>query len=114
VDLGEGAPRQVVSGLVKHIPDAAQLAGRRVLVVANMKPANMRGVQSQAMVLAATGADGRLELVEPPPGAAVGERCAALLCWPGPGRARASARLPGRCGAAPPSCRRRRLPQASA
>jgi hypothetical protein len=86
VDVGEGAPRQVVSGLVKHIPDAAQLAGRRVLVVANMKPANMRGVQSQAMVLAATGAGGKLELVEPPAGAALGER-----------RARAGAR--GRWGA---------------
>jgi methionyl-tRNA synthetase len=74
VDVGEEAPRQVVSGLVKYIPEP-DMQGRRVLVVANMKPANMRGIQSQAMVLAATSADGStVELVEPPAGAAIGER----------------------------------------
>jgi tRNA-binding EMAP/Myf-like protein len=34
------------------------LSGRRVVLVANMKPAAMRGVKSQAMVLAATSPDG--------------------------------------------------------
>lgn len=37
---------QVVSGLVKYIPEA-EMQGRRVLVLCNLKPANMRGVQSQ-------------------------------------------------------------------
>jgi tRNA-binding EMAP/Myf-like protein len=46
-------PRTVVSGLVKHIPEA-EMQQRRVLVVANLKPAAMRGITSQAMVLAAT------------------------------------------------------------
>ena len=31
---------------------------RRVVLVCNLKPANMRGIQSQAMVLAATSPDG--------------------------------------------------------
>ena len=48
---------QVVSGLVKYIPEA-EMQGRRVTVLCNLKPANMRGVQSQAMVLAASSADG--------------------------------------------------------
>jgi tRNA-binding EMAP/Myf-like protein len=45
--------RQVVSGLVKHIPEAEML-GRHVVCVCNMKAANMRGVRSAAMVLAAS------------------------------------------------------------
>lgn len=44
---------QVVSGLVKHIP-LEELQGRSVVVVANLKPGNMRGIKSQAMVLAAS------------------------------------------------------------
>jgi len=43
----------VVSGLAKFMPLEA-LQGRRVVIVANLKPANMRGVKSQAMVLAAS------------------------------------------------------------
>ena len=56
---------QVVSGLVKYIPEASMLEGRHVLVLCNLKPANMRGVQSQAMVLAASSPDG--EKVGAPP-----------------------------------------------
>lgn len=48
---------QVVSGLAKYIPLEA-MQGKRVVLVANLKPANMRGVKSQAMVLAATSPDG--------------------------------------------------------
>ncbi len=48
---------QVVSGLAKYIP-LETMQGRRVVLVANLKPANMRGVKSQAMVLAATSTDG--------------------------------------------------------
>lgn len=57
IDVGEGEPRQVVSGLVKFIPEA-DMRGRLVVVVANMKPANMRGIKSHAMVLCASAADG--------------------------------------------------------
>ncbi|KAK9825825.1 hypothetical protein WJX81_000084 [Elliptochloris bilobata] len=74
VDCGEAEPRQVVSGLRKYMPLAA-LEGRRVVLVANMKPAAMRGVRSQAMVLCASSPDGaQVEFVEPPAGAAPGER----------------------------------------
>ena len=48
---------QVVSGLAKHMT-LEELQGRRVVIVANLKPANMRKVLSQAMVLAATAPDG--------------------------------------------------------
>jgi hypothetical protein len=36
----------------------AEMQQRRVVLVCNLKPANMRGIQSQAMVLAATAPDG--------------------------------------------------------
>jgi len=74
IDLGEGTPRQVVSGLVKFIP-FEQMGGRRVVVVANMKPTKLKGVESQAMVLCGKAADGSaMELIEPPEGVPVGER----------------------------------------
>ncbi|GLC48701.1 hypothetical protein PLESTB_000127300 [Pleodorina starrii] len=80
VDVGEDKPRQVVSGLVRFIPSADDLVGRRVVLLCNLKPAAMRGVQSQAMVLAATSTDGaKLELLQPPEGAPLGER----VTWPG-------------------------------
>lgn len=53
VDIGEGAPRQVVAG-IKGSYQAADLVGKRVVVVANLKPAVLRGVESQGMVLAAS------------------------------------------------------------
>ena len=57
IECGEEKPRQVVSGLVKFIPEA-QMQMRRCVLVCNLKPANMRGVKSHAMVLAATSLDG--------------------------------------------------------
>jgi methionyl-tRNA synthetase len=51
VDLG-GETRQIVSGLVPYYrPD--ELQGRNVLLVTNLKPARLRGVESQGMLLAA-------------------------------------------------------------
>ena len=55
VDVGEAEPRTVVSGLVKHVPEP-EMQGRRALLLCNLKPAAMRGVTSQAMVLCAADA----------------------------------------------------------
>src|SRR4051812_42009166 len=52
VDLGEEEPRTVLSGLVGLFTEQ-QLQGRLYCFVSNLKPANMRGIQSQAMVLVA-------------------------------------------------------------
>ena len=52
VDIGDGTPRQVVAG-IKGSYAAADLVGKSVVVVANLKPATLRGVESQGMVLAA-------------------------------------------------------------
>ncbi|MBA0588494.1 hypothetical protein Gotri_017118, partial [Gossypium trilobum] len=74
IDVGEAQPRTVVSGLVKYIP-LEEMQDRMVCVLCNLKPATMRGIKSHAMVLAASNNDHtKVELVEPPKSAKVGER----------------------------------------
>ena len=57
VDIGEAAPRQLVAG-IKRSYQPNDLIGKQVVVVANLKPAQLRGVESQGMVLAASDASG--------------------------------------------------------
>ena len=49
---GSGTPRTVCSGIAKWY-QPADLTGRRIIVVANLKPAVLCGVESQGMILAA-------------------------------------------------------------
>ncbi|KXL50055.1 hypothetical protein M433DRAFT_2337 [Acidomyces richmondensis BFW] len=74
--------RTVCSGLNGLVP-LEEMQGRKVVVVCNLKPVKMRGIQSAAMVLAASprlapGEEdthaGPVELVEPPADAAAGDR----------------------------------------
>ena len=51
VDIGEGTPRQIVSGIAKSYT-AGQMIGKSVVVVANLKPAIIRGIESNGMLLA--------------------------------------------------------------
>lgn len=53
IDLGEAVPRTIVSGLAKYVP-IEQMENRFVAVLCNLKPAKMRGVESQGMVLCAS------------------------------------------------------------
>ncbi|XP_064306135.1 aminoacyl tRNA synthase complex-interacting multifunctional protein 1 isoform X2 [Phalacrocorax carbo] len=72
VDVGEASPRTVVSGLVKHIP-LDQMQNRMAILLCNLKPAKMRGVLSQAMVMCASSPE-KVEILAPPPGAVPGDR----------------------------------------
>lgn len=72
VDVGEAAPRTVVSGLVKHIP-LDKMQNRMAVLLCNLKPAKMRGVVSQAMVMCASSPD-KVEILDPPSGAVPGDR----------------------------------------
>jgi len=77
IDIGEETgPRTVVSGLVNYIP-IEQMRDKYLVAVCNLKPANMRGVKSFAMVLCATSKDGKdagIELIQPPPNSKPGDR----------------------------------------
>jgi len=55
VDLG-GEERQVVAGIRSSYEPAA-LVGKHIVVVANLEPATLRGVESQGMLLAARDGD---------------------------------------------------------
>lgn len=63
VAIGE-EKRQIVAGIRKSY-DPIDLIGRQIVVVYNLKPAKLRGVESQGMLLAATDADGGAILLQP-------------------------------------------------
>lgn len=71
IDCGEPAPRTVVSGLVKFVP-IEEMQNRLVVVLCNLKPAKMRGVVSEAMVMCASSAD-KVEVLSPPASAIPGD-----------------------------------------
>jgi methionyl-tRNA synthetase len=56
VNLGELGERQLVAGLRAHY-QPEQLVGRKIIVIANLEPAVLRGVESQGMLLAASAGD---------------------------------------------------------
>ena len=53
VDLGEEQERQLVAGIRAHYEPEA-LVGKQIVVVANLKPAKLRGGESRGMILAAS------------------------------------------------------------
>lgn len=74
VDVGEAEPRTICSGLVGYVPLEA-LQDARVLVLANLKPRNMRGIKSNGMLLAASDeAHEKVELLVAQEGTVPGER----------------------------------------
>lgn len=75
IDVGEAEPRTVVSGLVAYV-SKEDLQDRMVLVLCNLKPQKMRGIESQAMLLCASieGEPRRVEPLDPPEGSSPGEQ----------------------------------------
>ncbi len=61
IDLGELGERQIVAGIAAHYRPE-ELIGKSIVVVANLKPVRLRGVESRGMLLAASDA-GRVVLV---------------------------------------------------
>jgi len=59
VDLGEAQPRQILAGIAQYY-EPEKLVGRKIVVVANLQPRKMRGLESNGMLLAASvGDEGR-------------------------------------------------------
>ena len=54
--------RTVVSGIAKHYT-AEEMVGKKVVLVANLKPAKLRGILSEGMILCAEDENGALSLV---------------------------------------------------
>merc|ERR1712117_844775 len=74
IDLGEPNPRTIVSGLVDFVPEDKML-NRLVVVLCNLKPAKMRGIESCGMVLCSSRAEPKeVEPLNVPEGSAPGDR----------------------------------------
>ena len=53
VDIGEAEPRTLMAGIAEaYTPE--QLMGRKVVIVANLAPRKLRGVESNGMIVAAS------------------------------------------------------------
>jgi len=65
VDLGEVAPRQIISGISLYFPDCSVLIGKKCMFVANLEPRIICGLESQGMILAVSSDDGKFSLLEP-------------------------------------------------
>ena len=66
IDLGETlGKRQILAGISQfYAPET--LLGRKIAVVANLKPAKLMGIESQGMLLAASSEDGtKLTIIDP-------------------------------------------------
>ena len=57
--------RTIVSGIAQHYTEE-QLVGRNVIVIANLKAAKLRGIESRGMLLAASDGKGNLVLADAP------------------------------------------------
>lgn len=56
--------RTIVSGIAEHFT-AEEIVGKKVSVVANLKPIKLRGTKSEGMILMTENADGKLVFVNP-------------------------------------------------
>lgn len=63
VDIGDRT-LQIVSGIRKHY-SPEEMVGKRVMVITNLAPAKLAGVESQGMLLCAEDAEGNLALMTP-------------------------------------------------
>ncbi len=63
VDLGT-EKRTIVSGIAQHYKPE-EMVGKQVIVVTNLAPRKMKGIESQGMILTAEDSDGKLQLLKP-------------------------------------------------
>ncbi len=73
IDIGEAEPRSICAGIA-GVYDPEKMVGRKVAIVANLKPRKMRGIESQGMIIAASGDDHHPHLVSFLENAPVGAR----------------------------------------
>jgi len=73
IDLGNSETRQIVAG-IKKMYQAKDLVGKEIAVVVNLEPRMVMGIESNGMLLAASGEAGPVILTperEVPPGSGI-------------------------------------------
>ena len=56
---GEKKLRQIVSGIKEYYPDPSVLVGKQVLYIVNLEPRKIKGHESNGMLMAVDGKDGK-------------------------------------------------------
>lgn len=75
IDFSEASGlRQIVSGIREFYPEYEQLVGKQVLYIVNLEPRTIRGVESQGMLMAIDGLDGKPVFLTPEVPVAPGAR----------------------------------------
>lgn len=72
--LEERDIRQIVSGIREFFPEFEKLVGKQVLYIVNLEPRTIRGVQSNGMLMAVDGLDGKPVFLTPEVSVASGAR----------------------------------------
>jgi methionyl-tRNA synthetase len=73
IEMGKFGQRVIVAGIKNHY-SIEELIGKNIVIVANLKPAKIRGIKSNGMLLAATDSEGIVSLLNPnnaPPGSRI-------------------------------------------
>jgi methionyl-tRNA synthetase len=65
VNVGEAAPRQILSGIALHVADITSLVGKKFPFVTNLAPRTIRGFESNGMILAVSDSAGKFSFIEP-------------------------------------------------
>jgi len=65
VDLGEEKPRQVISGIAEYFEDVKTLEGTTCPFVTNLEHRTIRGLESEAMIVAASTESGTFAILTP-------------------------------------------------
>ncbi|MEI6494865.1 MAG: methionine--tRNA ligase subunit beta [bacterium] len=63
-EAGAAISRQIVSGIAKYYTPE-EMVGKQIVVVANLEPRSLMGLESNGMIIAAHGEDGSAVIVEP-------------------------------------------------
>ena len=64
-DVGNSKPRQIVSGISMHFPDASILVGKTCMFVTNLEPRTIKGFESNCMLFAVSNSQGGFSILEP-------------------------------------------------
>jgi methionine--tRNA ligase beta chain len=65
IDFGEPELRQIISGIREYYPEYEKLVGKQVLYIVNLEPRTIKGYESQGMLMAIDGVDGKAVFLTP-------------------------------------------------
>jgi methionyl-tRNA synthetase len=71
---GKAKLRQIVSGIHEYYPDTSVLIGKQVLYIVNLEPRKIKGYESNGMLMAVDGLDGKPVFLIPEAEVGVGSR----------------------------------------